>query len=206
MAVVSVAQIEYEVLKPCCPHARTLGHMKSHILHAAAVIAPLLALGATTPASAAQSSTAVWAASNVQLVNWQTGKCLTIAGGVSTDNNVHAVQYTCDSHPSRRWDIWGYSSAYLQVKNRQTGKCLTIAGGVSTENNIVALQYTCDTHPSRYWALGSQAGQHIQFRNVQTGKCLTIAGGVSTQNNLEAVQYTCDTHPSRFWEIRDYYG
>jgi hypothetical protein len=27
----------------------------------------------------------------------------TIAGGVSTANNVEAVQYTCDDHPSRFW-------------------------------------------------------------------------------------------------------
>jgi cytolethal distending toxin subunit A len=39
----------------------------------------------------------------VMLVNGKTGKCLTIAGGVSTDNNVHTVQFDCDSHPSRRW-------------------------------------------------------------------------------------------------------
>jgi hypothetical protein len=35
----------------------------------------------------------------------QTGKCLTIAGGVSTDNNVPALQFDCDSHPSRTWAI-----------------------------------------------------------------------------------------------------
>jgi hypothetical protein len=39
------------------------------------------------------------------LVNVQTGKCLTIAGGVSTDNNVTALQFDCDSHPSRTWTI-----------------------------------------------------------------------------------------------------
>ncbi|WP_326822312.1 RICIN domain-containing protein [Streptosporangium sp. NBC_01756] len=39
----------------------------------------------------------------VMLVNAYTGKCLTIAGGVSTENNVTALQYTCDDHPSRRW-------------------------------------------------------------------------------------------------------
>ena len=32
------------------------------------------------------------AADEVMLVNAQTGKCLTIAGGVSTDNNVTALQ------------------------------------------------------------------------------------------------------------------
>lgn len=77
--------------------------MNTHLLRAAAVLVPALALGAAavTPVSAS----AVWAASNVQLVNWQTGKCLTIAGGVSTENNVEAVQYTCDGHPSRFWEI-----------------------------------------------------------------------------------------------------
>jgi Ricin-type beta-trefoil lectin domain-like len=41
----------------------------------------------------------------VMLANTQTGKCLTIAGGVSTENNVEALQFTCDSHPSRTWRI-----------------------------------------------------------------------------------------------------
>ena len=41
----------------------------------------------------------------VMLVNAQTGKCLTIAGGRSTDNNVTALQFNCDSDLSRRWTI-----------------------------------------------------------------------------------------------------
>ena len=41
----------------------------------------------------------------VMLINAQTGKCLTIAGGRSTDNNVTALQFDCDSDPSRTWRI-----------------------------------------------------------------------------------------------------
>src|SRR5688572_26311817 len=85
-----------------------------------------------------------------KLMNVQTGKCLTIAGGVSTNNNVTALQFNCDSHPSRRWIMRRVGSAY-QIRNVQTGKCLTIAGGVSTDNNVTALQFTCDRHPSRTW-------------------------------------------------------
>jgi cytolethal distending toxin subunit A len=42
-----------------------------------------------------------------QVRNVQTGKCLTIAGGVSTDNNVTALQFdfNCDTDLSRRWTI-----------------------------------------------------------------------------------------------------
>jgi cytolethal distending toxin subunit A len=42
----------------------------------------------------------------VKLVNVKTGKCLTIAGGVSTEN-VTAIQFDCDSDPSRTWRIIG---------------------------------------------------------------------------------------------------
>jgi len=44
-------------------------------------------------------------ANEVMLVNAKTGKCLTIAGGVSTNNNVMAVQFNCDTDLSRRWTI-----------------------------------------------------------------------------------------------------
>ena len=36
-------------------------------------------------------------------INAKTNKCLTIAGGLSTANNVEAVQFDCDSDPSRSW-------------------------------------------------------------------------------------------------------
>ena len=142
-------------------------------------------------------------ANEVMLVNAKTGKCLTIAGGVSTDNNVDSVQFSCDGDPSRRWRLNETRSSIYQIKNVQTGKCLTIAGGVSTDNNVKALQFDCDNHPSRTWRINDVTGSGIhQIRNVQTGKCLTIAGGVSTDNNVVAVQFDCDTDLSRRWTIR----
>ena len=90
----------------------------------------------------------------VMLLNVQTGNCLTIAGEVSTDNNVTALQFDCDDHPSRRWrmtDVTG--SGVYQIRNLQTNKCLTIAGGVSKDNNVRGLQFDCDADPSRRWTL-----------------------------------------------------
>jgi phosphoribosylanthranilate isomerase len=140
---------------------------------------------------------------DVMLVNVQTNKCLTIAGGVSTENNVHAVQFDCDDDPSRRWKLIDKGGNVYQVRNVQTGKCLTIAGGTSTDNNVVALQFDCDTHPSRTWRITDVTGGGLhQLRNVQTSKCVTISGGISTANNVEALQFNCDTHPSRRWTIR----
>ncbi len=139
----------------------------------------------------------------VLLVNVKTGKCLTIAGGVSTANNVDAVQYDCDSDPSRRWALNKRADGVYQIRNVQTGKCLTIAGGVSTDNNITALQYNCDNDPSRTWRVSDVTGSGVyQIRNVQTNKCVTIAGGTSSANNITAVQYNCDSDTSRTWTFR----
>ncbi|MBL8442654.1 MAG: RICIN domain-containing protein [Zoogloeaceae bacterium] len=141
---------------------------------------------------------------DVMLVNAKTGKCLTIAGGVSTENNVTALQFDCDGDPSRRWTLHEVAGGNIyQIRNVQTGKCLTIAGGVSTENNVTALQFDCDDHPSRTWRISDVTGGGLhQIRNVQTNKCLTIAGGVSTANNVEALQFNCDSDMSRHWTIR----
>jgi len=140
----------------------------------------------------------------LMLVNAKTGKCLTIAGGVSTDNNVKSVQFDCDSDPSRRWMLSETASSHIyQIKNVQTGKCLTIAGGLSTDNNVIALQFDCDSHPSRTWRISDVTGSGVhQVRNVQTNKCLTIAGGTSTDNNVDALQFSCDSDLSRGWTIR----
>jgi cytolethal distending toxin subunit A len=96
----------------------------------------------------------------VMLINAQTGKCLTIAGGRSTDNNVTALQFDCDSDPSRTWRITPTGGGASQISNVQTGKCLTIAGGRSTDNNVTALQFNCDSDPSRTWRI-RPAGQRI---------------------------------------------
>jgi phosphoribosylanthranilate isomerase len=142
-------------------------------------------------------------ARELMLINVQTGKCLTIAGGVSTQNNVEALQFDCDSDPSRRWTLSDESGDVYQIKNVQTGKCLTIAGGVSTDNNVTALQFDCDSDPSRRWRVVDVTGAGVyQIRNVQTNKCLTIAGGVSTANNVTALQFNCDSDPSRRWTLR----
>jgi hypothetical protein len=142
------------------------------------------------------------AAADYMIINMQTNKCLTIAGGTSRENNVVAVQYICDAHPSRRWNVLGSGGVY-QFRNLETGKCLTIAGGRSTDNNVRALQYNCDNDRSRYWSLYDGPGEGVfKVENLQTGKCLTIAGGRSTDNNVEALQYDCDDDRSRTWEIR----
>jgi Ricin-type beta-trefoil lectin domain-like len=129
----------------------------------AVLVATFAAFG--SPATAAPAATATATGKNraiagdgvgpenvgdvVHLVNVNSGRCLTIAGG-STANNAAAVQFACDTHPSRRWTIVDAAGTGVQIRNVNSGRCLTIAGG-STANNAAAVQFTCDTHPSRRW-------------------------------------------------------
>ncbi|MBT2452765.1 RICIN domain-containing protein [Streptomyces sp. ISL-43] len=109
-------------------------------------------------AQPATHSTPARISGTFQLVNAQTGKCATVAGGVSTENNVQLVQFNCDSHPSRRWLVTNSNGTSNQIVNVQTRKCATVAGGVSTENNVELVQFNCDSHPSRRWNLQRVGG------------------------------------------------
>lgn len=95
------------------------------------VASSVLGVGLLCPDGAPQAA-AIGA--EVMLVNAQTGKCLTIAGGETSNNNVDSVQFNCDSHSSRRWTLNQVAGADIyQIRNVRTGKCLTIAGGESTD-------------------------------------------------------------------------
>ncbi|MFE5484276.1 RICIN domain-containing protein [Streptomyces sp. NPDC056527] len=136
------------------------------------------------------------------IINGQTGKCATVAGGRSTDNNLQLVQFDCDTDPSRRWRITNWNGSSHQIVNVQTGKCATVAGGRSTDNNVELVQFDCDSDPSRRWRVTNWGGRTYQIVNVQTGKCMTVAGGRSTDNNVPLVQFTCDSDASRRWTLR----
>lgn len=166
------------------------------LLKAAAATALVLACGADLTHAASLSG-------EVMLVNAKTAKCVTIAGGTVSDNNIEGVQFTCDADTSRRWMLSEFGSGVYQIRNVKTHKCLTIAGGTSSNNNLVAVQFNCDNDPSRRWRIYDVTGTGLyQIRNLKTSKCLTIAGGTLADNNLRLVQYNCDTDLSRRWTIR----
>jgi hypothetical protein len=136
----------------------------------------------------------------VQLVNALTEKCLTIAGGALSTNGLHAVQFTCDGDPSRRWSLLKLSNGTYQIKNVKTEKCLAVEND-SSDNNARTVQFDCDGQPARVWRIADIPGK-TQIANLKSGKCVTIAGGVSRENNVESVQYNCDQDQSRSWVIK----
>ncbi|ELP64518.1 RICIN domain-containing protein [Streptomyces turgidiscabies] len=148
-----------------------------------------------------RNSVSVISGAAFQIRNPQTGKCMTVAGGRSTENNVRLVQFNCDTDPSRRWKLTNGNDNSYQLVNAQTRKCATVAGGRSTENNIELVQFDCDSDASRRWSLVNWDGGAYELVNDQTGKCATVAGGRSTDNNVGLVQFDCDRDRSRTWTL-----
>ncbi|MER8047422.1 RICIN domain-containing protein [Streptomyces sp. NPDC094032] len=87
-----------------------------------------------------------------QIRNLGTSECMTLAGGVSTDNNVELVQFDCDNDPSRRWQVVNWNGNSYQLVNVETGLCATVAGGSGGDNKPL-VQFTCDSDNSRRWVL-----------------------------------------------------
>jgi len=153
------------------------------------------------------SAPAVLTGQELRVVNAQSGKCLTIAGGATFDNNVDAAQIDCNRDDVQRWWLEEPTagSGIYKIQNVKTTRCLTIAGGTSPENYVRALQFLCDEDPSRTWRL-SDAGRGLyQIRNVHTHKCLSIADRDSPENAVRAgapIQYECENDPASLWTFK----
>src|ERR1041384_1134038 len=105
-----------------------------------AMTAATVGMAVSAPAASAASPPPVPAGAPIWLVNVNSGKCLTIAGGGLGDN-VYANQYGCDWHPSRIWRLVDRGNNTYWIRNDNSGKCLTIAGG-SLGDNVYANQYS----------------------------------------------------------------
>ncbi|MFE2181919.1 RICIN domain-containing protein [Streptomyces sp. NPDC059455] len=151
-----------------------------------------------SPSTATLPPTARSAAFGKFLVNNNSGKCLSPAGG-GVDNNVFTVIYDCDTHPSRSWYLVDKGNSLYQILNLNSGKCLAPAGGAGS-NNTQTVIYTCDNDPSRLWYFTDKGNFNYHIVNYSSGKCLTPAGG-GVLNNTQTVIYNCDADPSRVWSL-----
>jgi hypothetical protein len=142
-----------------------------------------------------------------QVININSGKCLTVVGAALNDN-AGLVQQTCSREAAFQWRFVPVSfTGLFLIQNVRSGKCLTVAGDGLGDNDF-AVQQTCDRAPARHWQLHRSPAvpphaqnSDAQLVNARSDKCLTIAGGGVTENGV-AVQYKCDAERSRRWTVR----
>ncbi|MFD0523837.1 RICIN domain-containing protein [Paractinoplanes durhamensis] len=136
-----------------------------------------------------------------QLVNANSGKCLTVTAGGLADNAI-LIQKRCTRDSSYRWRFERAGADY-RIVNVRSGKCLTIAGD-SAEDNGFAIQHVCGGGPAGQWQVSGRSlltFKDVQLENAHSHKCLTIAGGSAGENGV-AVQYNCDAESSRRWTAK----
>jgi hypothetical protein len=142
-----------------------------------------------------------------QLININSGKCLTVVGEAMGDN-ARIMQRTCSRQPAYRWRFVPVTIPGLfLIQNLNSGKCLAVEADGLADNDF-AVQHSCATIPARQWHLQGlpvtspiQLNSDAQLVNAHSDKCLTIAGGGVGENGV-AVQYRCDGERSRRWTVR----
>jgi hypothetical protein len=141
---------------------------------------------------AAGSSTATF-----EIVNWNSGLCLGIAGG---GVDVQAVQFTCNGNPDQQWH-WGNPNsafpAWFQLVNGTNvagGVCLGVAGGsVNSDAAIVGWHCLGSNHPDQYWAPITTPNPVCDgatpIDNLNSNFVVGVPGN-SIANNTKLVQFT----------------
>lgn len=148
------------------------------------MIAMVLLIATTTPASAAMTWADVW----IQSVS--VNKCANV---LSADNGASLVQSTCAESGLQLWTFTPQAGGtYYTVQNISSGKCMAAVG---TTNGNPIVQNTCASSTDQRWTLVG-SGNQFNIRNVNSGLCLGRGGLVE---NSPLFQTTCPV--GRLWEL-----
>lgn len=158
--------------------------IRSARLAAVAGIAAAASLAVTGPAEAATYS---------NILNYNSGLCLSVAGGGSTANGAKAIQWTCNGGGEQAWAWSGH-----RLVNYKSGKCLSVSGGGSTANGAELVQWTCNGGAEQDWYPSS-----YRLVNGKSGKVASIEDGGSTRAGANVIQWSDNGGPEQYWTFRD---
>jgi hypothetical protein len=130
-------------------------------------------------------TTAATCGSGFELVNYNSGLCLGITGGL---DDAPAVQWTCNGHPDQIWH-WGdqffTGSSWAQLVNGD-GECLGVASGSITEGaRVVGWSCLGTDHPDQYWQQ-ADGGCGPLYSTVQDKSSLFYLGVTSNSRAVGA--------------------
>lgn len=147
--------------------------------------------GLATVAITAAATPSASAATYYNLVNYNSGRCMSVEGGGSTTNGANVIQWTCNDGGEQLW-YWSGSA----LKNRKSGKCLSVSGGGSTANGAELVQWSCNGEAEQSW--DEQNGYLV---NVKSGKVASVSGGGSTANGAKVIQWSANGGAEQGWDF-----
>ncbi|WP_426513237.1 arabinofuranosidase catalytic domain-containing protein [Dactylosporangium sp. McL0621] len=127
--------------------------------------------------------------SNVEIVGGQSGRCVDVPNGTTT-NGTQVQLYDCWGGAPQRWS---YTSG-KQITNGS--KCLD-ANGRGTSNGTQVIIYDCNSQTNQQWNLNSNG----TITGVQSGLCLD-ANGAATANGTPLILWSCNGGANQQWSLR----
>ncbi len=129
------------------------------------------------------------AQSNVEVVGAQSGRCVDVPNGVTT-NGTQVQLYDCWGGSPQRWT---YTSAkQLQVYGN---KCLD-ANAKGTTNGTAVIIYDCNSQTNQQWNVNANG----TVTGVQSGLCLD-ANGAATANGTKLILWSCNGASNQQWSL-----
>ncbi|MEU1884870.1 arabinofuranosidase catalytic domain-containing protein [Micromonospora sp. WMMD987] len=127
---------------------------------------------------------------NVQLVGAQSGRCVDVPNG-STTNGTQVQLWDCTGGTAQR---------FTQTAGRQLqaagNKCLD-ASGQGTGNGTQVIIWDCHTGTNQQWNVNANG----TVTGVQSGLCLDASGG-ATANGTKLILWACNGQQNQQWTVR----
>ncbi|MBP2708504.1 ricin-type beta-trefoil lectin domain protein [Microbispora sp. RL4-1S] len=126
----------------------------------------------------------------VQIVGGQSGRCVDVPNG-STTNGTQVQLWDCGSGTNQRWTYT--SGKQLQVYGN---KCLD-ANGQGTSNGTQVIIWDCNGQANQQWNINSNG----TVTGVQSGLCLD-ANAAGTANGTKIILWSCNGGTNQQWSLR----
>ncbi|MFI7080105.1 RICIN domain-containing protein [Micromonospora sp. NPDC049903] len=129
-------------------------------------------------------------ATDAQIVGGQSGRCVEVPGGATT-NGTQTQLWDCSGSTQQRWT----HTAGKQLTVYGT-KCLD-ANGAGTTNGTTVIIWDCHGGLNQQWNVNANG----TITNVQSGLCLD-ANGAATANGTKIILWACNGGANQQWSRR----
>ena len=117
-----------------------------------------------------------------QIVNTNSGKCVEVAGGGTTDRT-NIQQGTCDGSAKQQWEAVPANGGFM-LRNPNSNKCMDVSG-ISQDNGATIWLFRCLNTNNQILTI---EGTTLKFKH--SGKCLDVFRA-GTNDGADLKQYGC---------------
>ncbi len=131
------------------------------------------------------------------LVNYHSGKCLTVHGQ-ATGNGAVVDQFRCVTGAQNQWWVVTSVGALLwRITGYQSGKSLTVAGQ-GTANGAKVVIWDWVGSETQLFNVNWLGATYAPIHSYHSGKCLDVQGA-SQADNAPVIQWSCNGGHNQAW-------